>query len=197
MPTSHSPHGHPAPPGRTPDNAWPSSDPFSAPRLKPSGRYSIQDTVTTLLLLCTATLAFANGANDNTKGVATLYGSGVLSFRGALALATLTTAAGSILSIFLAMGLARAFSAKGLIPDSLLTPTFLAAVGSAAAVSVLAATRLGMAISTTHVSAGGIVGIGGASGTLRWGTTTQVLSAWLTTLPVAAALGAGIMWGLS
>ena len=33
-------------------------------------------------------LAFANGANDNFKGVATLYGSGTLSLRTALKLAT-------------------------------------------------------------------------------------------------------------
>ena len=30
-------------------------------------------------------LAYANGANDNYKGVATLYGSGVASYRTALA----------------------------------------------------------------------------------------------------------------
>ena len=36
-------------------------------------------------------LAWANGANDNFKEVATLYGSGVLTYRRALALATIAT----------------------------------------------------------------------------------------------------------
>ena len=56
-------------------------------------------------------LAFMNGANDNMKGVATLYGSGSLSYRSALAMATVTTALGSLLSVAIGTGLLRAFSA--------------------------------------------------------------------------------------
>ena len=41
-------------------------------------------------------VAYANGANDNFKGVATLFGSGTTGYRGALAWGTLTTFAGSI-----------------------------------------------------------------------------------------------------
>ena len=40
-------------------------------------------------------LAYSNGANDNFKGVATLFGSGTASYRTALVWATLTTLAGS------------------------------------------------------------------------------------------------------
>jgi len=116
--------------------------------------------MTILLLASAVVLAFANGANDNMKGVATLYGSKTLSFRGALTLATLTTAAGSILSVVLAAGLAKAFSAKGLVPEEMLSPTFLAAAGAAAALTVLLATRLGMPISTTHALLGGMAGAG-------------------------------------
>ncbi len=42
-------------------------------------------------------LAFVNGANDNMKGVATLYGSGALDYRRSLLLATVSTAFGSLL----------------------------------------------------------------------------------------------------
>jgi PiT family inorganic phosphate transporter len=45
-----------------------------------------------LLLGCTLLLAFANGANDNTKGVATLYGCGGVDYRRALWLGTLPSA---------------------------------------------------------------------------------------------------------
>ena len=41
-----------------------------------------------LLLGAGVALAFANGANDNVKGVAMLYGSAQLSYRRALALVT-------------------------------------------------------------------------------------------------------------
>ncbi len=37
-----------------------------------------------LVLVGALVVAFVNGANDNFKGVATLYGSGTLSYRGAL-----------------------------------------------------------------------------------------------------------------
>lgn len=63
-------------------------------------------------------VAFVNGANDNRKGVTTLYGSGVLSYRRALALATVSTAAGSLASLVLAQGLVRVLSAKGIVSRS-------------------------------------------------------------------------------
>ncbi len=113
-----------------------------------------------LLLGATLLLAFVNGANDNFKGVATLYGSKVLSYRAALALAAGSTAAGSLSSVALASGLARAFSAKGLVPDAMLSPSLLASAGIAAALTVLTATRLGLPVSTTHALLGGLVGAG-------------------------------------
>lgn len=113
-----------------------------------------------LLLGATMLLAFVNGANDNFKGVATLYGSGVLSYRMARILAAGSTAAGSLASLSLASGLAKVFSAKGLVPDTILTPAFLTAVAIAAALTVLAATRFGLPISTTHALVGGLAGAG-------------------------------------
>ena len=44
-----------------------------------------------LLFAAVAFLAWSNGANDNFKGVAALYGSGIASYRKALAWATVTT----------------------------------------------------------------------------------------------------------
>ena len=67
---------------------------------------------------------------------------------------------------------------------------------AATSLLVVSASLIALPVSTTHVSTGGIVGIGGAHGTLRLGATARVASAWLTTVPLAAALGAAIMWGL-
>jgi len=112
-------------------------------------------------LLATSFLAYGNGANDNFKGVATLYGSGTCSYRSALAWATLTTLAGSLLAFWLARGLIDSFKAKGLVPDAVTTqPAFLVAVSLGAALTVLLATRLGLPVSTTHALTGGLVGAG-------------------------------------
>ncbi|MBI3447369.1 MAG: inorganic phosphate transporter [Acidobacteria bacterium] len=94
------------------------------------------------------------------KGVATLYGAGVLSYRRALALATVSTLLGSLASIFLASGLVSAFSTRGLVPQAALTPAFLAAAGLAAGATVLLATRFGFPVSTTHALLGGLAGAG-------------------------------------
>jgi PiT family inorganic phosphate transporter len=48
-----------------------------------------------LLVVATAFLAFSNGANENFKGVASLYGGGVVSYRFAIVWASVATAAGS------------------------------------------------------------------------------------------------------
>ncbi len=106
-------------------------------------------------------LAYANGANDNFKGVATLYGSGVASFRTALAWATISTFAGSLSAAVFAERLLRLFSGKGLAPDWLVgTPPFLLAVLLGAGITVLATAWRGIPISTTHALVGGIVGAG-------------------------------------
>jgi PiT family inorganic phosphate transporter len=112
-----------------------------------------------LIALLAAALAFANGANDNFKGVATLYGSGVLGYRQALAWTTAATLAGSLVSLLFASQLARAFSGKGLVPPELVgTPALLLAVGGAAAATILLATRLGFPTSTTHALLGALLG---------------------------------------
>jgi phosphate/sulfate permease len=64
--------------------------------------------------------AFANGANDDMKGAATLYGSGVVGYRTALGLATVSTGCGSLASTALAGALVQAFSARVLVPDAVL-----------------------------------------------------------------------------
>jgi len=55
-----------------------------------------------LLITVVCFLAYSNGANDNFKGVASLYGSGAASYRTALAWATIATLAGSLCALLLA-----------------------------------------------------------------------------------------------
>lgn len=117
--------------------------------------------VVILLLLATLFLAYANGANDNFKGVATLYGANVATYRRALFIATIATFAGCVTSVFVAEALVQAFSGKGLVPDSIATsPIFVLAVATGAGATVILATLLGLPISTTHGITGALVGAG-------------------------------------
>ncbi len=114
-----------------------------------------------IAVIAALVLAFANGANDNVKGVATLVGGRTMTLKKALAFAAVTTFLGSVLAVALAQGLLNTFSGKGLVdPKVCASPTFLSCVGLSAAVTVLLATRLGMPISTTHAMVGGITGVG-------------------------------------
>jgi PiT family inorganic phosphate transporter len=55
---------------------------------------------------------------------------------------------------------------------------------------VLAASRYGLPVSTTHVSCGALFGIGAVTGQARWKSIGTVLLAWVVTLPTAAILAA-------
>jgi PiT family inorganic phosphate transporter len=113
------------------------------------------------LLFATVFLAYSNGANDNFKGVATLFGSDVTDYRRALWWATITTFAGSVCSIFLADALIVTFSGNGLVPDFVAgSPDFLTAVALGAGCTVILATLSGLPISTTHALIGALVGAG-------------------------------------
>ncbi len=116
------------------------------------------------LILCVIFLAYSNGANDNFKGVATLFGCGATNYKIAIWWATITTFAGSIASVFLAAELIKIFSGKGLVPDAIATsPLFLTSVALGAALTVLLSALRGLPISTTHALTGALVGAGFAA----------------------------------
>jgi inorganic phosphate transporter, PiT family len=113
------------------------------------------------LFLATLFLAYSNGANDNFKGVATLFGSRTSSYQTAILWATFTTFAGSISATLLAERLIKNFSGKGLLPDAIAnTCEFHLAVAIATGLTVLIATIIGFPVSTTHSLTGAIVGAG-------------------------------------
>lgn len=114
-----------------------------------------------IITLAVLLVAYANGANDNFKGVATLFGSGAANYRKALNWATLTTFSGAIAALFISTRLVKTFSGKGLVPDDLISqPVFLAAVALGAGLTVLFAARFGFPISTTHGLTGALAGAG-------------------------------------
>jgi PiT family inorganic phosphate transporter len=118
------------------------------------------------LVLAVVFLAYSNGANDNFKGVASLFGSRTCSFQTAILCATTATAAGSLAAVYFAQRLLTIFSGKGLVPDAFIVqPQFLLSVALAAGTTVILATLLGFPISTTHSLTGALVGAGLVEGT--------------------------------
>lgn len=153
-----------------------------------------------LLVGATCLLAYSNGANDNFKGVASLFGSGTTDYRTALAWGTFSTFLGSLASVVLAQGLLSAFSGKGLVPPAIASgELFLLSVAAGAGGTVILATILGFPISTTHSLVGAIVGAGvlGAGGDLDLTVLATTFVVPLVVSPFAAVVLAGVLyWGL-
>lgn len=130
-----------------------------------------------LLLALVALLAFANGANDNCKGVATLVGYGAATPRSALIWAAVSTAIGSAVSFWAAAGLIKSFSGGGLFASgAALSAPFFAAVLTGAVGWIFFATFTGLPVSTTHAITGALCGAGvttfGAA-TVQWAVVGQ------------------------
>ncbi len=124
------------------------------------------------LVLLVLLLAAANGANDVSRGIATLVGSGVAGYRRAVLWGSLWTAAGGVLAAWIATGLVATFSGAGLLLEAPAGPAFLTAVAAGAIGWLLLATVTGLPVSTTHALTGGLIGAGLAiqgPGGVAWG----------------------------
>jgi PiT family inorganic phosphate transporter len=73
---------------------------------------------------------------------------------------------------------------------------FCAETGAAAA--VLLATHFGLPVSTTHAIAGAIAGVGSINRlkAVRWGLATNIVGAWILTIPMAAIIAWLALWSL-
>ncbi|EGS36667.1 inorganic phosphate transporter [Megasphaera sp. UPII 135-E] len=67
------------------------------------------------------------------------------------------------------------------------------------ALVIFGATFLHLPVSTTHVVSGSIMGVGSAKRVraVHWGVARSMLIAWVVTIPISAAISAGIYWLLS
>lgn len=143
------------------------------------------------LLLVTAGLAAANGANDDAKGVATLAGAGVTRYGVAVAWGVLTTLAGALLSLLVASKISTLFT-TGIVaaPPG---PAFGLAVVVGAAAWVAVATVARLPVSTTHAIVGALIGAGLllAPGAIAWSSLlAKVVVPLLASVAVAYVLTA-------
>lgn len=143
-----------------------------------------------LLIPLMLTLAAANGANDVSKGIATLVNSGVTDVRRAVLWGSLWTVLGGLAAAFLSTKLLAVFSGKGLLLSGAVPgPAFLAAVGIGAAGWIIFATRTGLPVSTTHALVGGLCGaalLAAGAGGIDWTAMTRKILLSLAFGPVLA-----------
>lgn len=152
-----------------------------------------------VLFLSVCFVAFTNGANANFKGVASLYGSGTTSRRVALYWGTATTFAGSIAALFLAEGLLKKFSGRGIVPDELVqSPAFVSSVATGAALTSFLATRFGFPVSTTHALVGALLGAGlaGSGSEVQFAALVKNFLYPLFFSPIVAMLLAAVVYWL-
>ena len=149
-----------------------------------------------LTIVAAAALAFANGSNDVSKGIATLAGCRRASYHRAIAWGTLWTAAGAVASLVISVDLVKTFTSALVGADVLASPAFPLAVAAAAAAWVLLASATGVPVSTTHAITGAVVGVAlmaGGLASVKWGLLLVGIAAPLALSPlVSGALAYGV-----
>jgi len=145
-----------------------------------------------IIFILTMALAAANGANDVSKGVATLAGSGVTRYRTAIIWGAATTLAGALVSGLFAERMMKLFTSG--IVSAKPTPAFTLAVicGTVGWVTIATVTRL--PVSTTHAIIGSLLGAGllFAPSAIAWSTLAPRLAVpLLLSIAVSYAVSAG------
>jgi PiT family inorganic phosphate transporter len=79
-----------------------------------------------------------------------------------------------------------------------LTPVQGFSAETGGAITLFLATWLGIPVSTTHTITGAIIGVGAARrvSAVRWNVTTNIVVAWVITMPAAALVGALFYWAV-
>ena len=137
--------------------------------------------ILTIFLLISIIIAIAIGGNDET--MAPLYGSRILNMKQILILATIFAISGAIL---LGEGVAKSVGGDILLIDYEATKISQDAVVMTILIStaiwLIISSALGLPISSTHSTIGGIMGLGlllGRGGGVNWGTILGMSIWWL------------------
>jgi inorganic phosphate transporter, PiT family len=150
-----------------------------------------------LQFVSAALYSLGHGSNDaqKTAGIISvlLYSNGVYS--------EFTVPAWVIFSCYTVMGLGTMLGGWRIVHTmgskiTRLTPMQGACAETAGAITLFAATNLGVPVSTTHTITGAIIGVGSARRTsaVRWNVATGIVYAWIITMPMAALMAALAYW---
>jgi|SRR5579883_780093 PiT family inorganic phosphate transporter len=145
-----------------------------------------------------AFVAFSHGSNDaqKTMGVMT---AALLTYQGVAVGAKFEVPIWIIVISATAMGLGTSFGGWRIIRTMgmrvvKLRPVDGFAAESASASVITLASHFGLPVSTTHVIAGSVMGVGARQrlSAVRWGVAGNMVIAWLVTGPMTALLAAGL-----
>jgi PiT family inorganic phosphate transporter len=146
-----------------------------------------------LQLLSAAVFSYSHGANDAQKTMGII--SGLLVVGGYLP--SFHVPIWVVLAAHAAIGLGTLSGGWRIVGTMGMRLTRLKPRGgfcaeTAAAISILTPTALGIPVSTTHVISGAIAGVGSIQRVraVRWGLARNILWAWVMTIPASAAVGA-------
>ena len=135
-----------------------------------------------LHFLSAGMVSFARGLNDTPKIAAMLLAAPAFNGFSACAAVGIVMGVGGLISArrvaeTMSQRITKLNNGQGFTANAL------------AALIIIGASKFGMPVSTTHVSCGALFGIGTITGAARWRTIGTILAAWVTTLPLGAALG--------
>lgn len=149
--------------------------------------------------LSAAFVAFSHGSNDaqKTMGVIT---AALLTYQGIQTGTSFAVPVWVIVLSATAMGLGTSFGGWRIIRTMgmrtvKLKPLDGFAAESASAAVIFSASHLGLPVSTTHVIAGSIMGVGARQrlSAVRWGVAGNMVTAWILTGPITALLAVVIV----
>ena len=153
-----------------------------------------------LQLISSGIFSYSHGTNDaqKTMGIIAVILYGTLWKARAF-----TVPFWVILICHAAIGLGTAFGGWRIVRTMGHNLTKLQPIGGFCAetgggVTILAISRLGIPVSTTHTITGAIVGVGATKGTraVRWGVAGRIVWAWVFTIPASAAAAAAVFVGM-
>jgi PiT family inorganic phosphate transporter len=140
--------------------------------------------------LSSGLVCFSRGLNDTPKIVALLLiGSRFDLNFSILAVGIAMLSGGLIHSKRIAVTMGKKVTQMN--PGQAFTANFITGI------IVIGASKIGMPVSTTHVSCGSIFAIGAANKNINLKTLSQILLAWVTTLPLGFIFGLALMRALS
>jgi PiT family inorganic phosphate transporter len=158
---------------------------------------SVEKVFAVLMIFTACSMAFAHGANDVANAVGPLAAVvGAIQAGGDMAIGAKSSVPGWVLllgAVGIVIGLATyGWKVIATIGREIteLTPSRGFAAELSTATTVVAASAMGLPVSTTHTLVGAVLGIGMARGigALNLGVIGKIFTSWLVTLPVGAGL---------
>jgi PiT family inorganic phosphate transporter len=150
-------------------------------------------------LFSAAAYSIGHGGNDAQKTIGVIW---AVMVAGGMMPATAHSAPyWVIFACYTAMAIGTAMGGQRIIKTMGMGITSLKPAGGfcanlAGAITLFGATWLKIPVSTTHTITGAIVGVGSVTKVrgIRWGLATRIVWAWIFTIPLAGAVGAGSLY---